>query len=60
MQGYVFKLKKQFFSLFSGDVWESFFLVLTNVGILVFAGDNFLNPQRLIPLGKIKVERVKK
>jgi len=48
------------FSFLSGDVWESHFLVLTNVGILVFIGDNFLNPSRLIPLGKLKVERVKK
>ncbi len=60
MQGYLFRYKKQFFSMFSSDLWESLFFVLTNVGILVFADDNFLNPTRLIPLGKLKVSRVAK
>ena len=32
--------------------------MLTNVGILVFEEENFSNPTRLIPLGKLKVEPV--
>jgi hypothetical protein len=60
MQGYLFKKKKQVWSMFSGDVWESHFFVLTNVGILVFAGDNFLNPMRLVALNTLQIEAAKK
>ena len=45
-------------NLFSDENWESSFYVLTNVGILVFEEENFGNPTRLIPLGKLKVEPV--
>ena len=31
---------------------------MTNVGILVFEEENFSNPTRLIPLGKLDVEPV--
>jgi hypothetical protein len=46
--------------MFGSADWESHFFVLTNVGILVFAGDNFLNPLRLIALNVLKVEAAKK
>ena len=38
------------YSFVSSDTWESAFYVLTNVGLLVFNDDNFVNPLRLIPL----------
>jgi len=61
-QGYLFKKKAGFTgywrNLFSDDNWESNFYVLTNVGILVFEEENFSNPTRLIPLGKLKVAPV--
>ena len=44
--------------MFSDDNWESSFYVLTNVGILVFEEENFSNPTRLIPLGKLNVQPV--
>ena len=44
--------------MFSDDAWESSFYVLTNVGILVFEEENFSNPTRLIPLGKLAVTPV--
>lgn len=44
--------------MFSEDNWESSFYVLTNVGILVFEEENFCNPTRLIPLGKLGVAPV--
>jgi len=44
--------------MFSDDNWESHFYVLTNVGILVFEEENFSNPTRLIPLGKLSVAPV--
>ena len=31
---------------------------MTNVGILVFEEDNFMNPTRLIPLGQLKMEQI--
>ena len=45
-------------NMFSDDNWESHFYVLTNVGILVFEEENFSNPTRLIPLGKLSVAPV--
>ena len=44
--------------MFSEENWESNFYVLTNVGILVFEEENFSNPTRLIPLGKLSVAPV--
>ena len=44
--------------MFADDAWESSFYVLTNVGILVFEEENFSNPTRLIPLGKLAVTPV--
>ena len=56
-QGFLFKKKNDFFefwtNMFSDSNWESHFYVLTNVGILVFEEDNFMNPTRLIPLGSL-------
>ena len=46
--------------LLNQDNWESNFYVLTNVGILVFEEDNFMNPTRLIPLGKLGIEKMTK
>jgi len=61
-QGYLFKKKTGFAgywrNLFSDENWESNFYVLTNVGILVFEEENFSNPTRLIPLGKLTVAPV--
>ena len=61
-QGYLFKKKVGFAAfwrdMFSDDNWESSFYVLTNVGILVFEEENFSNPTRLIPLGKLEVAPV--
>jgi len=58
-QGYLFKKRHGFTAfwrdVFSEDNWESHFYVLTNVGILVFEEENFSNPTRLIPLGKLGV-----
>ena len=58
-QGYLFKKKVGFAAfwrdMFSDDNWDSSFYVLTNVGILVFEEENFSNPTRLIPLGKLNV-----
>ena len=54
-QGFLFKKSNDFFdywkNMFGDSNWESHFYVLTNVGILVFEEDNFMNPTRLIPLG---------
>ena len=33
---------------------------MTNVGILVFEEDNFMNPSRLIPLGSLGLEKLTK
>ena len=61
-QRYLFKKKSGFGgfwrNMFSDDNWESHFYVLTNVGILVFEEENFGNPTRLIPLGKLTVAPV--
>ena len=61
-QGYLLKKKDGFVAfwkdMFSDDNWESDFYVLTNVGILVFEEENFSNPTRLIPLGKLGVAPV--
>ena len=61
-QGYLFKKKSGFAAfwrdMFADDAWESSFYVLTNVGILVFEEENFSNPTRLIPLGKLAVTPV--
>ena len=46
--------------LLDQDNWESHFYVLTNVGILVFEDDNFMNPTRLIPLGSLSLEKLTK
>lgn len=62
MQGYLFRKQNQmldYWRMFiSEELWESQFYVLTNVGILVFKDDNFLNPLRLIPLGKLTMAPV--
>jgi len=42
------------------DDWQASFYVLTNVGLLVFESDNFLNPTKLIPLAQIAIEPFKK
>ena len=53
--------KNEFWStLLQKDNWESNFYVLTNVGILVFEEDNFLNPTRLIPLGSLGLRKLTK
>ena len=56
----MFKKKTEFFEywkmLLNQDNWESNFYVLTNVGILVFEEDNFMNPTRLIPLGSLGLQ----
>lgn len=46
--------------LLDQDDWEASFYVLTNVGLLVFESDNFLNPTKLIPLSQISIEPFKK
>jgi hypothetical protein len=62
MQGYLYSKKNQLMEywkiMMNENVWESHFYVLTNVGILVFKEDNFMNPTRLIPLGKLGVAKV--
>ena len=64
VQGYLFKKKTEFFEywkmLLNQDNWESNFYVLTNVGILVFEEDNFMNPTRLIPLGSLGLQKLSK
>jgi hypothetical protein len=42
--------------MFGSAKWESDFYVLTNIGVLVFKDDNFLNPLTLYPLALIKIE----
>lgn len=46
--------------MFAGDLWESLFFVLTNVGLLIFESDNYLNPSRLVPLQNLKIEKMTK
>jgi len=54
MQGYLYKKDSAWTGywkmLLDKDDWEASFYVLTNVGLLVFETDNFLNPTKLIPL----------
>ena len=42
--------------MFNSSKWDSDFYVLTEIGILSFKDDNFLNPLMLYPLGQIKIE----
>lgn len=54
MQGFLFSKKNEFMDywrlLISDDLWKPDFYVLTNVGLLVFKDENFINPLKLIPL----------
>lgn len=42
--------------MFGSNKWDYDFYVLTNIGVLVFKDDNFLNPLTLWPLAMIKLE----
>ena len=57
MQGYLFSKKGQLMDywrlLMNEDTWEPDFYVLTNVGLLVFKDDNFVNPLKLISVLKM-------
>jgi hypothetical protein len=59
MQGYLFSKKNELMDywrlLISDDLWEPNFYVLTNVGLLVFKDDNFINPLKLIPLVNLSI-----
>jgi len=44
--------------MFGSAKWDSDFYVLTNIGVLVFKDDNFLNPLTLYPLAMIKIEQM--
>ena len=59
MQGYLFSKKNELMDywrlLISDDLWEPNFYVLTNVGLLVFKDENFINPLKLIPLVNLRI-----
>ena len=57
MQGYLYRRRAGLFSLFGNGTWDSHFFVLTNVGLLIFEGDNFVKPDRLVPLAGLVCER---
>jgi len=59
MQGYLAKQQPGGWkSMFGSAKWDSDFYVLTNIGVLVFKDDNFLNPLTLYPLAMIKIEQM--
>jgi len=64
MQGYLFSKKNELMDywrlLINDDLWEPNFYVLTNVGLLVFKDENFINPLKLIPLVNLSMIPVTK
>jgi hypothetical protein len=64
MKGYLFSKKNELMDywrlLISDDLWEPNFYVLTNVGLLVFKDENFINPLKLIPLLNLSMMPVTK